>query len=378
VIPAPKGPIAGMRVLEFAGIGPGPFAAMMLSDMGAEVVRIERPGAPDPTRDRVDLRGRTSLALDLKKAAAAAFVLELCQSAEIIIEGARPGVMERLGLGPDVLLARNPRLVYGRMTGWGQFGPLATAAGHDINYLSLTGALHSIGSVDKPVPPLNLVADYGGGAMFLIAGLLAAALHSRATGQGQVVDAAMTDGASYLMTLYYSWLAGGRWVDQRGVNSLDGGAPFYDTYQCSDGRWISVGSIEPQFYALLLQHSGAADLLQQPQMDRQSWPQMKATLARIFLTRSRDEWCKIMENTDICFAPVLSLSEAPHHPHNIARQTFIELDGITAPAPAPRFSATPSAVQFGPQPIGCGVRETLSHWGISAPRVDELAAAGIL
>ena len=375
---APKGPIAGMRVLEFAGIGPGPFAAMLLSDMGAEVVRIERPGTPDPTRDRVDLRGRTSLALDLKKAAAVEFVLELCQSAEIVIEGARPGVMERLGLGPDVLLARNPRLVYGRMTGWGQFGPLATAAGHDINYLSLTGALHSIGPVDKPVPPLNLAADYGGGAMFLIAGLLAAVLHSRATGQGQVVDAAMTDGTSYLMTLYYSWLAGGSWVDQRGVNLLDGGAPFYDTYRCSDGRWISVGSLEPQFYALLLQHSGAADLVQQPQMDRESWPQMKATLTRIFLTRSRDEWCRIMENTDTCFAPVLSLSEAPHHPHNVARQTFMELDGVTAPAPAPRFSATPAAVQFGPQPIGHGVRETLNNWGISTPRIDELTAAGTL
>jgi alpha-methylacyl-CoA racemase len=285
--------------------------------------------------------------------------------------------MERLGLGPEVLLARNPRLVYGRVTGWGQFGPLSRSAGHDINYLSLTGALHSIGPADKPVPPLNLVADYGGGALFLITGLLAGLLHSRSSGQGQVVDAAMTDGASYLMTLFYSMLAGKRWVDQRGVNPLDGGAPFYNTYQCSDGRWISVGSIEPQFYALLIEHSGATDLLGHRQMDRMSWPEMKETLVRVFRTRTRDEWCEIMENTDVCFAPVLSLLEAPRHRHNLARETFIELDGVTTPAPAPRFSATPSAVQSGPRPIGCGVRETLCAWGIPARKVDELAAAGL-
>ena len=374
---AARGPLAGVNVLEFAGIGPGPFAGMMFSDLGANVLRVERPGASDPTRDRIDLRGRTSLALDLKQPAAVSLILELCESVQMVIEGARPGVMERLGLGPEALLARNPQLVYGRVTGWGQFGPLSRAAGHDINYLSLTGALHSIGPADKPVPPLNLAADYGGGALFLIAGLLAGLIHSRATGQGQVVDAAMTDGASYLMTLFYSMLAGKRWVDQRGVNPLDGGAPFYNTYQCSDGRWISVGSIEPQFYALLIQHSGATELMQRQQMDRMSWPTMKETLARVFRTRTRDEWCEIMENTDVCFAPVLSLREAPHHPHNLARETFVELDGVTTPAPAPRFSATPSAIQFGPRPIGRGVRETLCAWGLSALKVDELAAAGL-
>lgn len=373
-----RGPLTGVKVLEFAGIGPGPFAGMMLSDMGAQVLRIERPGAGDPTHDRIDLRGRTSLALDLKEPAAVSLLLELSESVDMIIEGARPGVMERLGLGPEAMLARNPRLVYGRMTGWGQFGPLSRAAGHDINYLSLTGALHSIGPADKPVPPLNLVADYGGGALFLVAGLLAALIHSRASGDGQVVDAAMTDGASYLMTLFYSMLAGKRWVDQRGANPLDGGAPFYDTYQCSDGCWISVGSIEPQFYALLVQHSGATELLQYRQMDRLSWPEMKSVLARIFRTRTREEWCAIMENTDVCFAPVLSLHEAPRHPHNLARETFLELDGVTTPAPAPRFSVTPSRIQFGPQPVGRGAHQTLNAWGISAPRLDELIAAGVL
>ena len=369
-----SGPISGVKVIEFAGIGPGPFAAMMLSDMGADVLRIERPGVKDPTPDRIDLRGRRSIPLDLKDPAAVALCLQLCESAEIVIEGNRPGVMERLGLGPDAMLARNPKLVYGRMTGWGQFGPLKEAAGHDMNYIALTGALHSIGTADKPVPPLNLVGDYGGGAMFLVSGVLAGLINARATGQGQVVDAAMTDGAAYLMTLFYSMLAGGRWVDRRGVNPLDGGAPFYDTYECSDGRWVSIGSIEPQFYALLLEKSGAAEFLPQPQMERASWPEMKQVIARIFRTKTRDEWCAIMEGTDVCFAPVLSLIEAPNHPHNIARQTFVELEGVTTPAPAPRFSATPAKIQFGPRPVGHGMREVLRDWGASNQEVGGFAS----
>jgi alpha-methylacyl-CoA racemase len=370
------GPISGVKVLEFAGIGPGPFAAMMLSDMGADVIRIERPGSGDPTPDRIDLRGRRTIALDLKSPAAIALCLELAESAEIIIEGSRPGVMERLGLGPDVLLARNPKLVYGRMTGWGQFGPLSHAAGHDINYIAVSGALHSIGTTDRPVPPLNLVGDYGGGAMFLIAGLLAGLIHSRATGQGQTVDAAMTDGSAYLMTLCYSMLAGNRWNDRRGVNTLDGAAPFYDTYQCSDQRWIAVGSIEPQFYSLLLEKSGATELPPERQMERAAWPEMKQALARVFRTKTRDEWCTIMEGTDVCFAPVLSLREAPRHPHNVARETFVDLDGVTTPAPAPRFSATPSTIQFGPQPVGNGARQTLLDWGVSPRRIEEFAIDG--
>ncbi|NPT57143.1 CaiB/BaiF CoA transferase family protein [Paraburkholderia elongata] len=373
-----SGPLSGVKVLEFAGIGPAPFAAMMLSDMGADVIRIERPGAKDPTPDRIDLRGRRTITLDLKDAVAVALCLELCTSAEIVIEGGRPGVMERLGLGPEVMLVRNPKLVYGRMTGWGQFGPLNQAAGHDINYIALTGALHSFGTTDKPVPPLNLVGDYGGGAMFLISGLLAGLIHARSTGLGQVVDAAMTDGTAYLLTLCYSLLAGKRWVDQRGINLLDGGAPFYDTYQCSDGHWISVGSIEPQFYSLLLEKSGATELMSQPQMERSAWPEMKQTFAAIFRTKTRDEWCALMEGTDVCFAPVLSLREAPHHPHNIARQTFIELDGVTTPAPAPRFSATPSTIRIGPCTAGQGARETLRDWGISTPWIEELVSGGIL
>jgi alpha-methylacyl-CoA racemase len=372
------GPISGVKVLEFAGIGPGPFAAMMLSDMGADVIRIERPGEKDPTSDRIDLRGRRTIALDLKSPAAIALCLELAESAEIVIEGSRPGVMERLGLGPDVMLARNPKLVYGRMTGWGQFGPLSHAAGHDINYIAVSGALHSIGTTDRPVPPLNLLGDYGGGAMFLIAGLLAGLIHSRATGQGQTVDAAVTHGSAYLMTLCYSMLAGNRWTDRRGINTLDGGAPFYETYQCSDGRWVALGSIEPQFYSLLLEKSGATGLLPQSQMERAAWPEMKQALARIFRAKTRDEWCAILEGTDVCFAPVLSLREAPRHPHNVARETFVELNGVTTPAPAPRFSATPATIQFAPRPVGHGARQTLLDWGVSPQQIEELASGATL
>lgn len=368
------GPLAGVRVLEFAGIGPGPFAGMMLSDMGADVLRIERKGAADPAPQRFDARGRRTLALDLKQPEAVELCLELCESADVVFEGARPGVMERLGLGPDVMLARNTRLVYARMTGWGQDGPLAAAAGHDINYLALTGALHAIGLEDKPVPPLNLVGDYGGGSMFLVTGILAALLHARAHGKGQVVDAGMTDGASYLMSLFYGKFADGSWQDRRRANLLDGAAPFYDTYRCADGRWIAIGSIEPQFYALLLEKTGAADLAQKPQLDTDAWPEMKERLEAIFATRTRDEWCELMEGTDVCFAPVLSLAEAPQHPHNVARKTFVEVAGVVQPAPAPRFSATPSAIRWAPRPINDGAAEALADWGLAREKIARFMA----
>jgi alpha-methylacyl-CoA racemase len=358
------GPLKGIKVLEFAGIGPGPFAGMMLSDMGADVLRIERKGTPNPPAERVDARGRRTIELDLKESRAVDLCLKLCEIAEIVFEGNRPGVMERLGLGPNAMHARNPRLVYGRMTGWGQSGPYAPYAGHDINYLSLSGALHAIGTEEKPVPPLNLAADYGGGAMFLVAGVLAALIHARASGEGQVVDAAMTDGSAYLMTLFYGMHAAGKWEDRRRTNLLDGGAPFYDTYRCADGKWISVGALEPQFYALLLQKTGAAGRLVQPQMERESWPAMQQALREIFATRTRQQWCELLENTDACFAPVLSLSEAPAHPHNRARGTFVELAGVIQPAPAPRFSATPSSIQWPPAPVNRGARQALKDWGV--------------
>ena len=368
-----SGPLKGVKVLEFAGIGPGPFAGMMLSDMGADVLRIERKGAPNPPANRLDARGRRTIALDLKQPHAVNACLKLCEKAEIVFEGNRPGVMERLGLGPDAMLARNPRLVYGRMTGWGQHGPYAPMAGHDINYLSLTGALHAIGTEEKPVPPLNLAADYGGGAMFLITGLLAGIIHARATGQGQVVDAGMTDGASYLMTLFYGMHAAGTWEDRRRANIIDGGAPFYDTYRCADGNWISIGSMEPQFYALLLEKTGVGERLTQPQMDRESWPDMQQVLRDIFATRTRQQWCDLLENTDVCFAPVLSLTEAPKHPHNVARETFVEVSGVVQPAPAPRFSATPGAIQWPPAPIGEDVRGTLGQWGVDQETIATLS-----
>lgn len=371
-----SGPLKGVKVLEFAGIGPGPFAGMMLSDMGADVLRIERKGAEDPTPDRIDARGRRTIALDLKQPRAVDLCLSLCERADVVFEGNRPGVMERLGLGPDEMIARNPRLVYGRMTGWGQYGPYSPTAGHDINYLSLTGALHAIGTEDKPVPPLNLAADYGGGAMFLITGILAALLHARQSGEGQVVDAGMTDGASYLMTLFYGMYASGTWEDRRRANLLDGAAPFYDTYRCADGNWISIGSMEPQFYALLLDKIGAADRLPQPQMDRTSWPEMQQVLREIFASRTRDQWCEVLEFTDVCFAPVLTLGEALVHPHNVARQTFVEVAGVPQPAPAPRFSATPSAIQWPPAPIGKDAAETLEEWGVTAEAAREFLADG--
>lgn len=357
-----SGPLTGVRVLEFAGIGPGPFTGMMLSDMGADVIEIAREDAAPPPTHRPDARGRRRIVLNIKTPAAVETCLRLAERAEIVFEGNRPGVMERLGLGPDVMLARNPALVYGRMTGWGQFGPNATTAGHDINYLSLTGALHAIGPAERPVAPLNLVADYGGGAMFLMTGMLAALLHARAGGVGQVVDAAMTDGASCLMSIFYGMYADQKWQDRREVNLLDGGAPFYRAFECADGKFVSIGSIEPQFYALLLEKTGLADTLVVPQMDATHWPLTHQVLRDKFLTKTRDEWRAIMEGTDICFAPVLSLAEAPLHPHNVARQTFVESGGAVQPAPAPRFSVTPGAIQWAPSPMVYDPEEIIASW----------------
>ncbi|GAC1333518.1 MAG: CaiB/BaiF CoA-transferase family protein [Bradyrhizobium sp.] len=339
-----SGPLAGIRVVEFAGIGPGPFACMLLADMGAEVVTLDRVGGKKSLK-AVAWRGRKLVELDLKDESSIAQVLDLLANADALIEGFRPGVMERLGLGPDVVQARNPRLVYGRMTGWGQQGPLAQAAGHDINYISVTGALSAIGPAERPVPPLNLVGDFGGGALYLVVGVLAALLEAKTSGKGQVVDAAMCDGAASLMSMFFDMTAVGRWTEGRESNFIDGGAHFYGVYQCACGNFISIGSIEPQFYQLLRQIAGLTDPGFDAQMDRKAWPELKQKLVEVFNTRTRDEWCRLMEGTDICFAPVLTMAEAPQHPHMAAREVFISRHGVTQPAPAPRFSRTPSAVR---------------------------------
>jgi len=339
-----SGPLAGFRIVEFAGIGPGPFACMMLADMGAEVVTLDRVGARKNLKS-VAGRGRTVVEIDLKDKAAIAQVLDLLDHADALIEGFRPGVMERLGLGPEVIKVRNPRLVYGRMTGWGQEGPLASAAGHDINYISVTGALAAIGPADRPIPPLNLVGDFGGGALYLVVGVLAALLEAKNSGKGQVVDAAMCDGAASLMSMFFDMTAIGRWTEGRESNFLDGGAHFYGVYQCACDQFISIGSIEPQFYALLRQLADLSDKGFDAQMDRAAWPALRQKLADIFKTKTREEWCKIMEGTDVCFAPVLTMAEAPLHPHMVAREIFVNRHGVTQPAPAPRFSRTPSAIR---------------------------------
>jgi alpha-methylacyl-CoA racemase len=352
------GPLAGYRIVEFAGIGPGPFACMMLADMGAEVVTLDRVGARKNTKS-VSGRGRKVVELDLKTKDAIAQVLDLLGNADALIEGFRPGVMERLGLGPDVVLARNPKLVYGRMTGWGQDGPLAQAAGHDINYIAITGALAAIGPKDRPVPPLNLVGDFGGGALYLVVGVLAALLEASGSGRGQVVDAAMCDGAASLMSMFFDLAATGRWSEGRERNFLDGGAHFYGTYECACGNFIAIGSIEPQFYALLRQHAGLSDPAFEAQMDQKAWPALKDKLEAVFKSRTRDEWCGIMEGTDICFAPVLTLSEAPRHAHMAARSVFVERHGVIQPAPAPRFSRTPSTIR---EPETAEIGAVLSEW----------------
>ncbi|MEQ8745368.1 CaiB/BaiF CoA-transferase family protein [Pyruvatibacter sp.] len=370
-----KGPLSGVRVLEFAGIGPGPFCAMLLSDMGADVVRIDRKGAHGGSKFDVTSRGRKSIALDLKNPDAIETVLKLVEQADILQEGFRPGVMERLGLGPDVVLKRNPKIVYGRMTGWGQEGPLAHAAGHDINYISLTGALHAIGPKDgKPVPPLNLVGDFGGGALYLAMGMLAALHSATATGKGQVVDTAMTDGATSLMAMFFGFRASGMWEDDRYRNMLDGGAHFYDTYECSDGKFVSLGSIEPQFYALLREKAGLNDPAFDAQMDKGQWPDLKEKLATVMKSKTRDEWCEIMEGTDICFAPVLSIDETKDHPHNKARETVTVIDGVAQPNVAPRFFGTPSEIQGPPPQAGGDTDDVLAAFGFSAAEIEGLKA----
>ncbi len=373
-----EGPLSGVRILEFAGIGPGPFCGMLLSDLGADVVRIDRKGLGRAAPSDVTARGRRSVALDLKTPSAVEACLKLMEAADGLIEGFRPGVMERLGLGPDVALARNPRLVFGRMTGWGQTGPYAQAAGHDMNYIAISGALHAIGTGDKPVPPLNLVGDFGGGALYLAFGLLAGVISARTTGKGQVIDCAMSDGAASLMAMFYGFKGAGAWRETRRSNLLDGGAHFYDTYQCADGRWISIGSIEPQFYALLLEKTGIADPAFKAQMDRDQWPALREALAKVIAQKSRDEWCALMEATDVCFAPVLDLDEAPRHAHNVARETFVEVAGITQPAPAPRFSLTPGAIAGPPPAIGAHNREALADWGFSGDEIEALKADGAI
>ena len=361
-----KGPLSGIKVVEFAGIGPAPFCGMLLSDLGADVVRIDRPGNRPGIPADVTGRGRRSVALNLKDPADIEIALGLIAKADALIEGFRPGVMERLGLGPDIALERNPKLVFGRMTGWGQTGPLSHAAGHDLNYIALTGALGAMGrKSEAPYPPLNLIGDYGGGALYLAFGLLAGILHARASGEGQVIDCAMTDGAASLSSMFYGMRAMGIWTDEREANLLDGGAHFYDCYECSDGLYVSIGSIEPQFYALLLEKAGLTDPAFAAQMDRSQWGSLKEKMAALFKTKTRAEWCEIMEGTDICFAPVLSLAEAPDHAHNKARETFVEVEGVVQPAPAPRFSRTPGEIQGTSPGIGAHNEEVLAEWGLT-------------
>lgn len=345
------GALSGIRIIEFAGIGPGPFCAMMLGDHGAEVIRIDRPGARLDPRDALS-RNRRSVEIDMKTPDGLAAARRLCADADGLIEGFRPGVMERLGLGPDILLADNPRLIYGRMTGWGQTGPYAPSAGHDINYIALSGVLHTIGVAGgKPIPPVNYLGDFGGGGMLLAFGMVAALLAVKNGAPGQVIDAAMTDGSALLAGMSYAMLAAGTTSDTPGTNLLDGGAPFYDSYACADGKFVAIGSIEPQFYALLREKAGVTDDPDfDAQFDRAAWPARKEKLAAVFRTRTRDEWCAAMEMTDVCFAPVLSMAEAPAHPHNIARQTFVTVGGAIQPAPAPRFSATPA-----PDPVAAPI-----------------------
>lgn len=375
------GPLSGVRVIELASLAPAPFTATVLSDLGAEVLRLDRVdavGAPDPTPPPDPLaRGRRSAALDLKKPGAAELVLDLVAAADVLLEGFRPGVCERLGIGPDACLARNPRLVYGRLTGWGQTGPLAERAGHDINYLALSGALHPIGPDGAaPVPPINYVADFGGGGMLLAVGVLAALYERDRSGAGQVVDTAMTEGAGLLSALLHGLSARGMWHTERGGNVLDGSAPFYGTYACSCGGFVAVGALEPRFYAALLAGLDITDA--PPQFDTASWPQVRDRIAACFATRTRDEWAARFAGTDACVTPVLTLAEAPEHPHNRAREAFTEVGGLRQPAPAPRLSRTPAAVAGPPPHPGEHTRAVLTDWGILPERIAVLLERGVV
>jgi alpha-methylacyl-CoA racemase len=375
------GPLNGITVIELGGIGPGPMAGMMLADMGAEVIRVERSLSLPPFQQRdVSFRGKKSIVVDLKSAQGVQVLLRLLDTAHVLIDPYRPGVLERLGLGPDVCLARNTRLIYGRITGWGQEGPLASAAGHDINYIALTGALFAVGRAgESPVPPLNLVGDMGGGGMLLAYGIVCALLESRISGKGQVIDAAMIDGAAHLMGMVHSLHAAGLWDgERRGVNLFDGGAHFYDTYETSDGKHIAIGAIEPQFYAELVERVGADRSRFENPDDRSRWPELKAELTRLFKTRTRDEWCQLLEGTDACFAPVLSFLEAPEHPHHRARGTYTTVDGFAQPAPAPRFSRTIAEVRHGQRPPGADGREVLASAGFSSDEIVALHEAQVV
>ena len=375
------GPLKGMKIVELAGIGPGPMCAMLLADLGATVLRVDRKqpvelGTPRPLKYNLLLRNRKSIALDLKKPAAIELVLKLVAGADALIEGFRPGVAERLGLGPDVCSKHNPRLVYGRMTGWGQDGPLASAAGHDLNYIALTGALHAIGREgEPPTPPLNLLGDYAGGSLYLAMGMLAAIIEARQSGQGQVVDAAIVDGTASLMTSIYGMYAGGLSSLERGTNVLDSGAHFYDVYECADGEWISVAPIEGRFHEELLRRLEIAPEAIGEQRDRKNWARAKAVLAAKFRTRTRDEWCKLLEGSDACFAPVLSMAEAPRHPHLAARGTFVDIDGVTQPAPAPRFSRTVTEKPTAPEPPDA--QGALEAW-LSTDEIQRWRDSGVL
>ncbi len=379
------GPLAGIRIVELAGIGPGPFCGMMLADHGAEVIRVDRPGgtrggvAGDASRDPL-LRSRKLIGIDLKRPDGIAVVRDLCRSADGVIEGFRPGVMERLGLGPDILLADNPRLVVGRMTGWGQTGPYAKVAGHDINYIALAGALHAYGRAgEKPTPPINMVGDFGGGGMLLAFGMVSALLSAQKTGQGQVIDCAMVDGSALLMSMIWGFRAQGLWRDERGVNLLDTGAHFYDTYECADGGFVSVGAIEPQFYAELRRLAGLADdAAFDAQMDPRGWAALAEKLTALFKTKTRDEWCAVLEHSDACFAPVLSMAEAPLHPHNVARRTFDTVGTTMQPMPAPRYSATPTADPVAAGEAGADGEALLIALGYDETRIAGLREAGAL
>ncbi|MGB0441228.1 MAG: CaiB/BaiF CoA transferase family protein [Pseudohongiellaceae bacterium] len=374
------GPLTGIRVVEMAGIGPGPFTAMMLSDLGAEVIRVDRLSHKGTGhRANVLNRGRKSIAVDLKNPRGVETTLRLIEQADVVLEGFRPGVMERLGLGPEECLSVNPRLIFGRVTGWGQTGPLSQAAGHDINYISIAGALGAMGYADRPpAPPLNLVGDFGGGAMYLLTGILAALVERATSGQGQIIDAAMTDGTASLLSPFFGLMAMNMWTTDRFSNRLDGGAFYYGSYECSDGKYISIGSLEPQFYALLLEKAEITDPEFQEQLDEAAWPAKREKLNQLFKTRTRQQWCDIMEGTDVCFAPVLDLKEAPTHPHNIDRKTFVELEGVVQPAPAPRFSRTQGEIQGPAAMAGEHTREVLSAWNFTDQEIGELQASGAI
>ncbi len=377
-----RGPLKGVKVLELAGIGPGPFCGMMLADMGADILRVDRLhgsdlGLPVDAKFDVMSRGRRSIALDLKQAEAIEIVLDLVAKADVLIEGFRPGVTERLGLGPDACLARNPRLIYGRITGWGQHGPLAHAAGHDINYIAVSGALHAVGRKgEAPLAPLNLVGDFGGGGMYLAFGIACALHEAHSSGKGQVIDAAMTDGAASLMAMFYGRLSSGHWTDQRGTNEVDTGSPWYEVYETADNQHVAIGSIESRFFKELISKLGLEQSNLPDQYDRNGWPQLRAILSATFKLKTRDQWCRELEGTDVCFAPVLSLTEAPEHPHNKARAAFIDVDGVIQPAPAPRFSRTPGAVIRGVPESGQAGAQALADWGFSAAEIENMRTRG--